>query len=290
MNYKTEVSKLMNATEETIESQMMDYLTGRMSAEQQQAFRLLLADHPEHSQELLELEQMMAVFDQHSQQPVPEPSAHMDAGFYAMLNEQVAAEQASQKAARWSSSGETVWHRLFSWSRLQTAGLACSLLAVAFLLGHNRQLLDERKHWQLTQASQQQQQIQALTVLSMLDMPSANKRMMAINLAAMNTEPGQPLIQAMLTTLSQDNNVNVRLQALDTLTIWMQHHDSNYLREGLVAAIDHQQSPMVQIALADLLQRIGEPQAVKPLQKLLEQDQLIEPVRAKLSETVQQLI
>ena len=269
-----------------IEILMMDYLSGRMSDAEAHKFKSMLLDHSEYSQELLELEQLMAVCEQHHQQPVPEPSADMDAGFYGMLNEQLAAEQAAARATTKLQSG---W---FDWllSRLRPIGYALSLLVVGGLIGHNWQLLNEREQLLADHSAMRDQQVQALTVLAMLDMPSANKRLMAINLAAMNQQPSESLMDAMLTTLKQDNNINVRLEALDTLTSWMNQQDNAYLREGLVAAIDHQQSPMVQIALADLLLRIGERQAVAPLRRLLEQEPLIEPVRNKLNDTINQLI
>jgi len=274
---------------EQLELLMMDYLSGKMSASEQQQFQCLLASHPEHSQELLELEHMLLVFDQHQQQPVPKPSSAMDDRFYGMLHEHIHQQQVQP------ATSVSQWHQRirqwFSWQSLKPIGFAFSMLAVGVLIGQNRQLKEEQQQWQANQVDQQQQQIQALTVLAMLDMPSANKRMMALNLAAMTQQPGESLIEALLITLKQDNNVNVRLQALDTLTTWINNDNSNsFLRNGLVSAIDHQQSPMVQIAMADLMQRIGEPQAVKPLQKLLEQEPLIEPVREKLTAAVDQLI
>jgi hypothetical protein len=272
-------------THEQIATLMMDCLSGRMSDAERQRFKSLLQDHPEYSQELLELEHMMALCEQHHQQPVPEPSANMDAGFYGMLNEQLAAEQAAVRA---TARPQQRWDWLSS--RLRPLGYALSLLAVGGLIGHNWQLSSERDQLLAEQSMLRDQQVQALTVLAMLDMPSANKRLMAINLAAMNQQPSESLMDAMLTTLKQDNNINVRLEALDTLTSWMDRQDNAYLRDGLVAAIDHQQSPMVQIALADLLLRIGERQAVEPLRKLLEQEPLIEPVRNKLNDTINQLI
>ena len=47
---------------------------------------------------------------------------------------------------------------------------------------------------------------------------------------------------------------------------------------------------MVQMALANLMLQLKEQQAVEPIQRLLQQPELIPPVRAKLNETVNELI
>ncbi len=270
-----------NKSHQELEMEMMDYLAGRMSAEQVLAFEQLIADHPEYSQELVELQQMMALIDQHNQAEVPEPSAQMDENFYAMLHEEVKKEVHQNN--QW-------WHRLTAWAQLPQVRkftYACSFLVVGVFMGHYMHLLSNQTDLDAQRLAVKDQQIQALTVLSLLDMPSANKRLMAVNLAAMTEQPNEAIFKALLTTLSEDSNTNVRLEALDALA---QHTDNQAVRTGLVAAINQQKSPMVQIAIANLMLKLNETEAVKPIRDLLQQPDLIEPVRNELNDTLDELI
>ncbi len=65
--------------------------------------------------------------------------------------------------------------------------------------------------------------------------------------------PDQELLTALLTTLNQDQNINVRLASLDALEKFTS--DAG-VRKELEQSISKQQSPLVQIALIDALVHI----------------------------------
>lgn len=264
-----------------LEMLMMDYLAGRLNESERAKFDAMIAEKPEYSQELVELQQLMGLIDQHNQQDIPEPSAQMDQNFYAMLHEAVRDEVQAQRS--W-------WQRLKQWLQLpqiRRFTYAFSFLAMGVLLGHYLQLLNQQSAVEAQRLALKDQQIQALAVLSLLDMPSANKRLMAIQLAAMTSQPNDAVVEALLTTLQQDRNVNVRLQALDALSL---HANSNAVKTGLVAAMAHQESPMVQVALVKLLRQVKAPGAAAAIEQLLQRPNLIEPVRTELSKSLNELI
>lgn len=263
------------------EQQMMDYLNGDLSAEALSHFEKLLAEDAELSQEVTELKQMMSKLEQYSSINMPEPSEAMDAQFYQMLNEEVQKSEVSEvgllkKLASW-----------FSLPQMRKVGFAFSMMAFGVFVGHYWQLLDQQSSVQAQQVAIKDQQIQALTVLSLLDMPSANKRMLAVSLASMNEQPDAMVVNALLNTLKQDKNINVRLEALQVLA---KHSSSENVRTGLVQAIDYQKSPMLQIALANLMLDLDEKQAIQPIKEMLEQPDLLQPVKEQLETTVKGLI
>ncbi len=269
------------SSHQELELLMMDYLSGRMSQEEADNFELIIADNPQYSQELVELQQMMSLIDQHNQTEIPEPSAQMDENFYAMLHEAVREE--SQNSSGWWQS-ITAWFQL---PQVRKVSYAFSFLVVGVFMGHYMHLLNNQSDIEAERLAIKDQQIQALTVLSLLDMPSANKRLMAVNLASMTEQPNEAIFEALLTTLKQDSNTNVRLEALDALA---QHTNIQAVRTGLVAAINQQTSPMVQIAMANLMLNLNETEAVGPIRELLQQPDLIEPVRSELNEALIELI
>ena len=264
-----------------IELQMMDYISGRMTPEEMTKFDQLIAQNPSYSQDLLELKEMVRLMEQHDQVEIPKPSAQMDESFYTMLQAQTEAQNTKPK---------NIWQPFKTWFQLpqiRKVVYGFSFMFLGVFLGHYTHLLNGQSDLEAERLAIKDQQIQALTVLSLLDMPSANKRLMAVNLASMSDHPNDSVVEALLMTLKQDSNVNVRLEALEVLA---QHTELGSVRSGLVQAIHFQDSPMVQVAMANLMLQMNEEQAVEPIRKLLEQPEIIEPVRVKLNETVNELI
>ncbi len=264
-----------------LEQQVMDYLNGDLDAEQLHVFEKLLAEDTELNQEVIELQQMLTKLEHHQNAEVPEPSAAMDAGFYQMLDDEIKKADAPQPSF-WQN-----FVNLFSLPQIRKVGFAFGMMAFGVFVGHYWQLLNQQASVQAQHVAIKDQQIQALTVLSLLDMPSANKRMLAVSLASMSEQPDAVVVNALLHTLKQDQNINVRLEALEVLA---KHSSSGDVRKGLVQAINYQQSPMLQIALANLMLSLDEKQAVEPIKELLTQPDLMPPVREQLETTVKGLI
>ena len=280
----------MNRHLEHLEITMLDYVCGHMDADQQAEFEQFLNSHPEHVAEVEALRQSLAWIDDDSQIPVPEPSSAMDAGFYQMLGE---AQQ--QHNNSFFKKISRAWTSLLSSSYFKPALSGVSMLVVGFFVGSlytQQPDMNTAITPQNTTVSNNasQQMFQEMTV-SLLDLPSANKRLQAVNLIANSTAETnsiQPIVlSALLETLNNDSNVNVRLAVVETLS---QYADSAAVRQGLIASIPSQQSPLVQIALANLMLKLNEKEAIKPLQELLEGEQLIEPVKDKLTYAVNELI
>jgi len=95
------------------------------------------------------------------------------------------------------------------------------------------------------------------------------------------------VIDALLATLNNDPNVNVRLSTLDALTQLAGYPE---VREGLVKSISQQDSPVMQSAIADVMLKLQEKRSVKPLKQLLKQKGLDHGVRDKIKETINNLI
>jgi hypothetical protein len=95
------------------------------------------------------------------------------------------------------------------------------------------------------------------------------------------------MIVLLLDTLGRDANANVRLVALEALAA---HADVPGAREGLIQSMDRQKSPLVQLALADVLVRLDAKQAVGHFRRLLQRKDLNDVVRAKINESLKMLM
>jgi hypothetical protein len=79
----------------------------------------------------------------------------------------------------------------------------------------------------------------------------------------------------------------VRLAALDVL---MNYVKDDEVRAELIRSISLQDSPLVQIALADLMVMLQEKKSVSELKKLLQKDNTAKEVKAKIEKSLNVLI
>lgn len=253
------------------------YLNDELSDAERQAFEAWLVKHPDVERELSALCLVDQQVTQSGEIPIPEPTSQMDQCFYEMLDQETASKR-------------SVIQQIFDWfdlPQVKRVAYATGFAVTGFFIGHYAHLLQQSDDFETLQIQNQQQQIQALAVLSMLDMPSANKRIMAIQLAGMNDMPNEPVFDALLNTLVKDNNVNVRLEALAVLA---NHTDNDQVRVGLLNAIKEQQSPTLQVALSQLMLALKEKEAIEPIKELIEQPDVLDQVKEQLNQTVEELI
>jgi len=136
---------------------------------------------------------------------------------------------------------------------------------------------------ELAELTAQVGEMREMMMKSLLQNPSASERMRGVSYTSEIHTVSPTVIEALLSTLNNDPNANVRLMTLEALT----HYANNPLvREGLVQSITQQESPLVQAALADVMLRLQEKKAIRPFKKLLQQKDLNGMVRSRIEETI----
>lgn len=131
------------------------------------------------------------------------------------------------------------------------------------------------------------QEMKQMMMMSMLENPLATERIKAVSYTQELSEVNDQIIEALLTTLNHDENVNVRLVTLETLVALADHPK---VREGLVQSLLKQESPLVQVALADVMIELQEKRSVKQMEQLLKKEGLNSLVKEKLEESIINLI
>ena len=207
----------------------------------------------------------------------PEPSPSLDRGFYAMLS----AEQAKNQPARRTN--------FFSWPQLVPRLAFASLMLFAGLAAGYflRAPQSVPVNDQIEGLSQQVSELQEMMMLSLLEKGSATERLKAVGLTQQMDEASKKVTTALIQTLNQDENVNVRLAALEALKPYAT--DSS-VREALIRSISMQESPMVQISLAELMVALQEKAAVQEFEKIVESENTPAEVKKKLKQTIDVLI
>jgi hypothetical protein len=214
-----------------------------------------------------------------AQLPVPQPSAKFDAVFQSMLQEAGQSYTHSNEKSSNARAIKMIW-RIAAVFILVVAGFSAGYLL-------NRPAASYTYKQQIDSLSAQVHDMREMMMLSLLENPSASERIRAVGFTSEITNVNAKMIEALLTTLNNDPNVNVRLMTLEALT----HYAENpAVREGLVQSIVQQESPLVQSALADAMLKMQEKKSIQPFKKLLGQKSINGQVRTKIEQTISRLI
>jgi anti-sigma factor RsiW len=219
--------------------------------------------------------------------PEEQPSPALQSRFEVMLEgyQKGRWEKSTLASEKGRSSAPMLWG-LGNWRQLPFAGVvwACVFLVCGFLIG--RQFDKTADHEQISELRTQLSTTQQLVALSMMQQQSASQRLEGVNRSARLQQPDPKVMDALFHTLRVDNSVDVRLASLDALSRYAGRPE---VRRELIDALQVKQSPLVQVALIDLLVDMHDRSAVPQL-KRFQQDPKIDPtVRKRADWGIQQL-
>jgi hypothetical protein len=224
---------------------------------------------------LTELRELQRFDDRILRADTPVPSLELDDRFYAML-----ADEKRRQQRRWFMlrlpAGRIFFPRL---------AVAAAVVGVAFTGGYwfNRPANSS----EVRELSAQVGDLKEMVMLTLLEKESASDRLKAVSLTNEMDQASRKVTTALLQTLNHDDNVNVRLAALDALRPYTR---DNHVRTELIRSIAHQDSPLVQVALAELMGELLEKKSVLEFQKLLKGNKIPQEVKRKINENIQVLI
>lgn len=226
----------------------------------------------------LELQEMQNLYTGLGQLPAEQPSAQMRDNFYGLLQKEKKKAKKSVNKTHWL----TWFSQLLSSKRVQQTGIAVGVFLIGLILGNLYTPLQDYRQ-QMNQLSTEVSQMREVMMMSLLDARSPSDRLKAVNISTDMTSADDRVVTALLKTLNHDPNVNVRLASIEAL---LRHAENPKVRQGLVEAISRQQSPQIQVAMADAMLALQETKSVDELRRLLEQRELDSTVRDKLQNTI----
>ncbi len=246
----------MNCQE--IETRFADYCAGALTASERAAVE-------EHIATCAVCARVAETWNLLEGVPAPEPRPAMRERFHAMLHD------ASPRRRQWSFAP--------AWSMTAVA----AALAIGWLGG---------SRWTAPGVSDpaglrtEVAQLRQLVALSLLDQQSAGQRLRGIDYSYRVRRDDSEVLEALLHALSHDQNVNVRLSAVDAVGNFAANPEA---RRGLLQALDRQSSPLVQIAIVDQLAGLRYGEAAARLRKLSADSSADPSLRRRAAEAVAQL-
>jgi hypothetical protein len=236
---------------ERVKEQLAEYLSGSMEGAAREKF----IGHLEQCAKCRnEVEELGALWRGLEFLPSPQPGTAMRGRFNEMLEAyRFGMEQSRPRA-------------VFAWWQLAAA---CGLLMLGGLAGRvvfsgggnpaTTNIAD------LKQLQTEVQSMRQLVTLSLLQQQSASARLRGVNYSYQMETPDPQVADALLFAVNHDSNVNVRLSAVDALRKFVRVPE---ISKSLVEALPTQDSPLVQIALIDMLVEASDGSVIPALRKL----------------------
>ncbi len=154
---------------------------------------------------------------------------------------------------------------------------AVVLLFIGLVIGSRFNVV-KRHNGEMAQLRSEVQNMRRMVALSLLKQQSPIERLQGVTLSYHLEQPNSELLSALLNTLNHDPNVNVRLATVDAMYLFSNRPT---VRQGLIESLTRQDSPLIQIAIIDLLVDIREKQAIKALRQLIENESLNPDVKKR---------
>jgi len=210
-----------------------------------------------------------------------EPRASLRRGFYHSL------EAYQQGLARKQPQvKEPLWLGWWPRQPVLQAALSLALLVAGVAIGLVTAVPTRKISPEVSHLRGEINSLRQLVTLSMLQQQSAVDRLQGVTWASRVEQSDTEVLVALLRTINQDPNVDVRLAAVDAMRLFSQ---SPVARRGLVQSLSKQRSPLMQMAVIDALVELRERAAAPQIEQLIRNPALDESVRKRALGALQKL-
>jgi len=180
-----------------------------------------------------------------------DPGSNLRVSFNTVLRE----EMQKQK------SSKTIFFQPTFYRVAAAFALILTGVAIGFWINKNQQREQEIATLKIEVEANKQM------MLVMLDnQQSASQRIQGANVAMKIERADNEVVRALAKSMNEDPNTNVRMAALEALS---KFHQEPFVRKMLIQSLSLQKDPVVQIALIQLMVRMKEKDAVKDLEKII---------------------
>lgn len=267
-------------TPEKANQLLQKYNQGQLTEQEEQELEQALELGFIHLEELEDLQQLSNDLDQLINL---ELSKSMKADF-----QQILAFESDRPRKVWLEQIQSFLGRIMPGNPLANLALASFMLIIGLVAGNQwLKTAPGNQQAEIAELSSQMTEMKEMMMLTLLEKESPSDRLKAVNMTQEMNNASQRVTDALFTTLNTDDNVNVRLEALDAL---YHYADNPSVREGLIRSIAQQDSPLMQIALAEVMVALQEKKSVPALKELLDKDQVPDMIKEKLQEKINVLL
>lgn len=265
---------------EKVETLMIDYLDNNL----EEGSRTELEKHLETCERCLdELKEMQEVMALMSQDEMIKPEDSLRINFYHMLHGQILKEEKNREA--------TGMKRIIPWytfGKYRIAAAIALLMCGTFigLLIHTGKSNISASN-EFKQLQNEVSDLKKAALFTMMKEESSSDRIQAVGYAEELDNPDQNIIDALIKTLNNDKNVNVRMAAAYALS---KFSSQRMVIDSLVKSLSIQSDPILQVTLINILAEKKEKSALRPIQEIIANRNTIKEVRTVAENSLRVLI
>lgn len=213
----------------------------------------------------------------------------VDAELFSMMN--ALAEESTDKEIEFDDRNSKIVTMepvasptVFLWTARIAAGF--SLLVVGVLAGWmigNR----ETGNSDVAALRQDVNEMKQLVTLTQLKKESASERILATYECKKLDSASDEILDALINTFYNDENVNVKNAAADAL---FQFGNQDKVRNAFITGLTEQRDPVLQIKLIDMLVGLNEKRAMPKLQEVMQEENQMKVVKQRAAQGIGKLL
>ena len=217
------------------------------------------------------LQAQLKVWESLGEITVPQPSSKMDNRFYTAVDKQ--SKLVSGSSEKIITIKQSLLWRVLAAASIFLAGLFVGKQFISPVPQGSMYVQEKEESNKLIYANQNH--------------ATATDKLLTLQQFKQSSDPNDRILSSLELALLSDPNVNVRLAAVETLVFFAAHPQ---VREILIKAIPMQDSPLVQVALADAMLLLQEQRSSDAWRTLFESDILEPDVKIHLQKTLKPIL
>ena len=254
------------------DSLLIDFLDGQLNSSDKEAVQQHLQTCEACRQALEEYRKLFSTIDKNK---FEKPSPALREKFDIMLQSELNIDSTSRIIRDEESKKVVPMKKQSLWLRI-----AASIILIAGSIWVGTKLsspdLTPDNSAQIADLRNEVNEMKQQLMLNLLNEESASERIKAVSYAEEMNNPDTKIIAALIGTLNEDKNVNVRLAALYSVA---KFSDNPAVMDSLIASLKKQTEPIIQIALINFLTEKKETKAKEPIREILQNKKTLKPVK-----------
>jgi anti-sigma factor RsiW len=243
---------------ENFKSKLIDYIDGKCPDEERAMIEKELAENENSFQLYEQFKQVMNQIDHSSK---IEPSAIIKLNFEKSLQREILNSKKGRRV-----SFQPMVLRI-------AAGFVFLMISVGIAFWINR---NNEQQKEIARLREEMDSTKRMMMAMMTNPQSASQRMLGVAASYQIEQPDDEIVNALLKTMNEDPNTNVRLAALEALS---KVHQQAQVRTALIASLAKQKDPVVQISLIRLMIEMKEKSVIQELDRITRDKESIKAVK-----------
>ncbi|MCG8318597.1 MAG: HEAT repeat domain-containing protein [Cytophagales bacterium] len=254
-----------------LNTKLIDYIDGKLDEAEKAVWEQKIKDNPEVAREYHQLRELMGLMERRIVQP---PDKRLETGFLSMLEDEIIEMENTLEDMEKNIRKEKV--KVYGLKLSGPLGIAASVVLVLIGTLIGMFVIKSGQDGQISSLKKELDATKAMVINSLEGQSSPSQRIAGVNASFKLKEADDEIITVLINTMKNDNNINVRLAAIEAL---YQFSSEERVKDAFVHALARQKEPVIQLTLINILVNLKENRAIDHMQKIIEDKQTIKSVK-----------